>query len=107
MAQQPGVTDALAAYGAAQHQQAYALLRKVSHWPQTDVVREKRQLGDPAIVPTYRLDRFDQLLDRIEFTAFALATTYPEIRLTKAIGDESPIKAGTWQIPIVASCPRN
>lgn len=70
MAQQAGVTDALAAYGAAQHQQAYALLRKVSHWPETDVVREKRQLDDPAIVPTYRLDRFDQLLERIEFTAF-------------------------------------
>lgn len=70
MAQQAGVTDALAAYGAAQHQEAYALLRTVSHWPESDVVREKSQLGDRAIVPTYRLDRFDQLLDHIEFTAF-------------------------------------
>lgn len=70
MAQQAGVTDALAAYGAAQHQEAYALLRKVSHWSETDVVREANQLGIPSIVPTYRLDRFDQLLERIEFTAF-------------------------------------
>ena len=70
MAQQAGVTDALAAYGAAQHQDAYGLLRKVSHWTEADVVREKSQLRDSAIVPTYRLDRFDQLLERIEFTAF-------------------------------------
>jgi hypothetical protein len=28
----------------------------------------------------------------------ALAATYPEIRLTKAIGDESPIKIGSWQV---------
>lgn len=70
MAQQAGVTDVLAAYGAAQHQQAYALLREVSHWPEADVEREKLQLDAPAIVPTYRLDRFDHLLDCVEFTAF-------------------------------------
>lgn len=70
MAQQAGVINALAAYGAVQHQDAYALLRKVSHWPETDVLRETSQLGDPAMVPTYCLDRFDQLLERIEFTAF-------------------------------------
>lgn len=28
----------------------------------------------------------------------ALAATYPEIRLTKAIGDESPIEIGSWQV---------
>lgn len=28
----------------------------------------------------------------------ALAATYPEIRLTKAIGDESPIRIGSWQV---------
>jgi hypothetical protein len=28
----------------------------------------------------------------------ALAATYPEIRLTKAIGDESPIKIASWQV---------
>jgi len=28
----------------------------------------------------------------------ALAVTYPEIRLTKAIGDESPIQIGSWQV---------
>jgi len=70
MAQHAGVTDALAAYGAAQHQQAYALLRKVSHWPETDVVHETLQLEDRAIVPTYRLDGFEQLLEHFDFTAF-------------------------------------
>jgi len=28
----------------------------------------------------------------------ALAATYPEIRLTKAIGGESPIKIGSWEV---------
>lgn len=28
----------------------------------------------------------------------ALAATYPEIRLTKAIGDESPVRFGRWQV---------
>lgn len=70
MAQQARVTDALAAYGAAQHQEAYALLRKVSHWPEADVEREKALLGDAAIRPNYSLSCFADLLEHIEFTAF-------------------------------------
>src|SRR3546814_659973 len=70
MAQHAGVTDAHAAYGAAQQQDAYALLRRVSHWPQDDVEREKTLLNDATIIPTYRLDRFDQLLNKIEFQSF-------------------------------------
>src|SRR3546814_16660567 len=70
MAQHAGVTDAHAAYGAAQQQDAYALLRRVSHWPQDDVEREKTLLNDATIIPTYRLARFDQLLKKIEFQSF-------------------------------------
>jgi phosphoglycolate phosphatase len=70
MAQHAGVTDAVAAYGAAQHQDAYALLRRVSHWADHDVEAEKTLLSDSEIIPTYRLDRFDQLLDKIEFRPF-------------------------------------
>lgn len=70
MAQEADILDAHAAYGAAQHQQEYALLRKVSHWPDADVQRETALIHNPDIRPTYSLQRFDQLLEWIDFTAF-------------------------------------
>jgi phosphoglycolate phosphatase len=70
MAQHAGITDAIAAYGAAHDGEAYALLRKVSHWPEKDVKREKALLAGSDVVSTYTLDRFDQLLEYIEFTKF-------------------------------------
>ncbi len=70
MAQQAGILDAHAAYGAAQHQEEYALLRKVSHWPDADVQRESALLSRPDIRPTSTLDRFDALLELIDFQAF-------------------------------------
>ncbi|MCG8348105.1 MAG: HAD family hydrolase, partial [Chloroflexales bacterium] len=42
MAQQVGITDVWAKYGQAQHREAYELLRKVSHWREEDVERERR-----------------------------------------------------------------
>src|SRR3546814_13946783 len=70
MAQHAGVTDAHAAYGAAQQQDAYALLRRASHWRQDDVEREKTLLNDATIIPTNRLDRFAQSLTKREFQPF-------------------------------------
>lgn len=70
MAQEAGILDAYAAYGAAQHQQEYALLRKVSHWLESDVQRERSILQNSTINPTYSLERFDQLLECVDFTAF-------------------------------------
>lgn len=70
MAQEAGILDAHAVYGAAQHQQEYALLRKVSHWPEVDVQRETTLIQDSDISPTYSIERFDQLLEWIDFTAF-------------------------------------
>ena len=48
MAQDAGVTDVLAGYGAVQHQEEYNLLREVSHWPDVDV---KREFGTDSVRP--------------------------------------------------------
>src|SRR5262249_21346375 len=42
MAQDAGVADVYAKYGWVQHTAAYALLREVTHWSNTDVEREKK-----------------------------------------------------------------
>ncbi|PZU06710.1 MAG: HAD family hydrolase [Sphingomonas sp.] len=70
MAQRAGVLDAQALYGAAQHREAYALLRQVSHWSDDDVERERLLIGKDHVLPTYRLNGFADLLDIVEFTAF-------------------------------------
>lgn len=68
MAQNAGVLDVLAAYGAAQHTEAYTLLRRVSHWTDADVEREKAILREPSHAPTMTLHRgFDELLQLIDF----------------------------------------
>ena len=42
MARDAGVTDVFAQYGRAQHTEAYALLKEVTHWSDQDVDREKK-----------------------------------------------------------------
>lgn len=53
MAQSAGVLDIHAQYGLVQHQEEYDLLRRVTHWPDQDVAREKT-LARPEsdIIPT-------------------------------------------------------
>lgn len=53
MAQSAGVLDIYAAYGQAQHRDEYDLLRRVTHWTESDVERE-RTLAEPQddVVPT-------------------------------------------------------
>lgn len=70
MAQQAGILDVYAAYGAVQDTEAYALLRKVSHWPDHDVIEERRRIEDGSVQPSLTLNRFDELLNHICFTAF-------------------------------------
>lgn len=55
MAQQAGVLDVHASYGEAQHKPEYELLRRVSHWPDAIVTREKQLIGNPLIKPTISL----------------------------------------------------
>jgi phosphoglycolate phosphatase-like HAD superfamily hydrolase len=55
MAQQAGVTDAQALYGASQHKPEYELLRKVTHWTPEMVERERSALKPNGLKPTHIL----------------------------------------------------
>jgi FMN phosphatase YigB (HAD superfamily) len=67
MAQDAKITDVYAKYGRAQHTGAYALLREVTHWNDTDVQREKL-IGEREVQPGIILEsNFGQLLDHFEF----------------------------------------
>lgn len=57
MAQAAGVLDAHAKYGEVQHTADYDLLRRVSHWPDAAVNRERELISDPDTVPTIVLER--------------------------------------------------
>ena len=63
MAQEAGVADVHAQYGASQHKESYELLKKVTHWTPEMVEREGRALKGKSIVPSYVLDiNFAQIL---------------------------------------------
>jgi phosphoglycolate phosphatase-like HAD superfamily hydrolase len=67
MAQQAGVTDVHALYGASQYKSEYELLRKVTHWTPEMVERERNALKQGGVVPTHVLDRnFAQILPLFE-----------------------------------------
>ena len=67
MAQQAGVTDVHALYGASQHKPEYELLRKVTHWTPEMVERERHALKPGGLVPSYVLDSsFSQILPLFE-----------------------------------------
>ncbi|WBO61181.1 MULTISPECIES: HAD family hydrolase [unclassified Acidocella] len=67
MAQQAGVADVHARYGASQHKPEYELLRKVTHWTPEMVERERNALKLGEVVPTHVLDKnFAQILKLFE-----------------------------------------
>jgi len=70
MAKDVGVHDVHAAYGVVQHKEEYSLLRRVSHWSQEDVERERRLVEQPAIQATHELHHgFGELLQFFQFEA--------------------------------------
>lgn len=72
MAQEAGVTDVFARYGLAHHREEYELLRRVSHWTEADIEREKKLRAEHDVHPSYTLkERFSELLDLFEFEPFA------------------------------------
>jgi len=72
MAQETGVTDVFAMYGLAQHRKEYELLRRVSHWTDADIQREKTLKATHNVHPSYTLnERFAELLDLFDFQPFA------------------------------------
>ncbi|MGA5728793.1 HAD family hydrolase [Streptomyces seoulensis] len=69
MAQDVGVHDVHAQYGASQHRDGYNLLRRVSHWTDEDIQREKAINSRRAVTPSHVLAKdFSQLLTIFDFT---------------------------------------
>lgn len=65
MAQDCGVLDFFAEYGKAQHREEYELLRRVTHWTDADVQRE-RELYQRPVQATITLTRgFSELLEYV------------------------------------------
>ncbi len=70
MAQDAGLLDVYAKYGVATNSDAYEALRRVTHWTQDDVERERRILATHEIVPTYTLkNSFGELLELFDFSS--------------------------------------
>lgn len=81
MAQSAGVLDAHAAYGAAQHTEAYEQLRRVTHWSDDDVAKEKATLGAPAHAPTITLQtQLAELLAHVRFERFVPRSARAHVR---------------------------
>jgi FMN phosphatase YigB (HAD superfamily) len=75
MAKDVGVYSALARYGEAQRRPEYDLLRRVSHWTDEDVAREREVLSRPTAAPTVHLHRsLAELLAKFEFVPFDEST---------------------------------
>jgi len=60
MAQDAGITDVLAEYGGVQHREEYEMLRRVSHWTDADVQREKAT-SRRTIKPSHVIYNFGEI----------------------------------------------
>ncbi len=67
MAQKVGVNDAHAAYGLAQTRPEYELLRRVSHWTDEDIERERQLLDRPTVTPSVSLNEFSEIFQFFTF----------------------------------------
>lgn len=69
MAQAVGAVDVLAEYGISHSRDGYEMLRRVSHWTEEDVERERQLAQSQEITPRFVLRRhFSELLDVVDFT---------------------------------------
>jgi phosphoglycolate phosphatase-like HAD superfamily hydrolase len=74
MAQAAGVIDVYAKYGDTVRDERYELLRRVTHWPNAPVEKE-RHTTQENVSPTYSLgSSFCQLLEIFDFKAFTKLT---------------------------------
>lgn len=72
MARDAGVADVLALYGQAQDRAAYELLRRVTHWSEEDVARERRILERGEVPASHVLhDSLGELRDLFTFAPFS------------------------------------
>jgi len=70
MAQAAGVSDVHASYGQSHEREEYELLRAVTHWTEEDVERERRAAAREVRPPHVLEERFDELLELIDFGPF-------------------------------------
>lgn len=75
MAQDAGVHDVFAAYGDAHDSDAYECLRRVTHWTQEQVERERSSLDSKEIVPSNSVECFSELLDLFVFSEMTRGVT--------------------------------
>ncbi len=76
MAQEAGVTDVFARYGVMQRREEYELLRRVSHWTDADIERERRMRALQNVHASYTVtEAFAGLLDLFEFEPFVTRST--------------------------------
>ncbi|MFJ1583525.1 HAD family hydrolase [Streptomyces sp. NPDC088197] len=69
MAQKIGVHDAYASYGTSIDKIGYDLLRRVSHWSNADIERERRLTNGLSVIPSHTLDQFSDIMNIFEFEA--------------------------------------
>lgn len=70
MAQDAGITDVHAKYGVATNSSAYEVLRRVTHWTNEDVEREKKILAGGTVYPSYILENsINEIFNYFEFVA--------------------------------------
>lgn len=68
MAKAVGAIDVLAEYGVSVNHHGYGLLRRVSHWSEADILRERQLAISSAVVPRYVLKQeFAELLNLVIF----------------------------------------
>jgi FMN phosphatase YigB (HAD superfamily) len=68
MAQAAGLHDVHAAYGVSDQRDGYDLLRRVSHWPDDVIERERGAAGGQMVIePTYVAEHFERLLQLFDF----------------------------------------
>ncbi|MDQ1179199.1 HAD family hydrolase [Rhodococcus sp. SORGH_AS_0301] len=81
MAQSAGVLDVYARYGTVQHKSEYELLRRVTHWPDEDVAREKAVTAatKSQIKPTFTCEsRFDEILPLLKLQSLDSTSIHHE-----------------------------
>lgn len=73
MAQRAGVRNAYAKYGESQHRAEYSLLQRVSHWHDSDILREP-QITAEMVAPQFVLERgFGEILEVFEMCSVGSA----------------------------------
>ena len=75
MAQEAGVTDVFARYGQSQDMVAHDLLRRVNHWTEADIQREKKISEHSGVIsPSYILQStFAEVMELFDFIPFKLS----------------------------------